>query len=90
MVMTDKEYVVNGAHNSPITSIEFTKMGNDEIIFTGSEDKTVKAWKLDRQQGQLQGMGQTNADYAVTSLKMMSEIFCVIGLQNGYFKGWNL
>ena len=79
-----------GAHDKPITSIEYTKFGTDEVVFTGSEDNSVRAWKLDRAAGSLVMMGQTNADCAVTCLKMMTETFCVIGLQNGCFKGWNL
>ena len=52
----------------PITSIEYTKFGNDEVVFTGSEDKTVKAWKLDRAQANFTPIGQISADVGVTTL----------------------
>ena len=57
MMMTTQNYTVPGAHNMPITCIEYTKFQNEEVVFTGSEDKTVKAWKLDRAQSNLTAIG---------------------------------
>ena len=67
-MMTNQNFVMQGAHNAPITSIEYTKFQNEEVIFSGSEDKTVKAWKVDRTQANLTQIGAITADVGVTTL----------------------
>lgn len=90
MVMSEKEFVAQGAHTSLITSLEYCKFNGQEIIFTGSTDKTLKAWVIDRAQGVLTAMHTQPFDCGVNTLKMTSETFLIIGLQNGTFQGWNL
>ena len=61
-----------------------------DVIFSGGSDNFLKAWIINREQGVLTSMETKQFEVPVISLKMMSETFLVVGLQNGSFQGWNL
>jgi WD40 repeat protein len=44
-VLTGKQIAMLNGHTAEITSLTF---GPDEILFSGSRDKTVRAWLLSR------------------------------------------
>ena len=44
LMVQSGEINMAGAHNGPITAIEFTQYGGQEVVFTASTDGVLKAW----------------------------------------------
>ena len=44
--MQNAEIKAEDAHKAAITSFEYAKINNDEVIFSGGADNSLKAWKV--------------------------------------------
>ena len=65
-------------------------MNGNAYIFSGGDDKTVKAWSFDMQTGYLKLDAGRPFDYPITSLCFVKPLgVVIIGLSNGSFYGWN-
>ena len=55
-------------HTSRIKALEYVEMGGTPYIFSGGDDKTVKAWSFDMPTGNLKLVEGRPFDYPITSL----------------------